>query len=107
MVQINFSIPETLNNFLELLSKENNTSRSALAKKFFIQGIEPELFPFLAKLYQEEKISLKTIVALTQLSLTEVMREISQYINDLSVDDHLIEYSHATSEKVLEIFRKS
>ncbi|MHA1888911.1 MAG: hypothetical protein DRO88_00695 [Promethearchaeia archaeon] len=106
MVQINFSIPDQLNAFLLLLSNEQKISKSALAKQFFLQGIKKEVMPTLAKLYQDQKISLKTISEITQMSLTDVMRAISQFIDDLMVDDDLIDYSDQISKKLLDLFQK-
>ncbi|MHA1601452.1 MAG: hypothetical protein ACTSVU_00615 [Promethearchaeota archaeon] len=100
MSQINFRVQGYIEKFLALRAKLENKSKTAVANEIFLKGLNELMFPYLAKLYQEGKISIKKISEITNQHFSQIMDEIPKFIKDIKEDDELLQYS----EKIEEIF---
>ena len=65
MAQFNFKITPETNEFLELIAKEEKKSKAAISKLIFMDGLNNQILPYLTKLYQVGKISIKNIAKIT------------------------------------------
>ena len=98
MTQVNFKITPETNEFLELMAKEEKKSKAAISKLIFMDGLNNQLLPYLAKLYQVGKISIKNIAKITGLHHTEVITKIASLIDDI--------YSNLETDEYTELVRK-
>lgn len=100
MAQINFKITPETNEFLELMAKEEKKSKAAVSKLIFMDGLNNQLLPYLAKLYQVGKISLKNIAKITGLHHTEVITKIASLIDDIYSNSETDEYTEQVRKKL-------
>ncbi len=98
MVQINFTIDEKINSFIELKMKSENKSKAAISREIFLMGLNNELLPYLAELYKKGEISIKKIALITDLSPMQVMDSISHHIEDIDIEDEDLDYSQKVAE---------
>ena len=103
MSQINFRVQGHIEKFLTLRAELENKTKTAIANEIFLKGINDLMIPYLAKLYQEGKISIKQISEITNQHFTQVMDEIPKHIEDIKENDELLQYSD-TVEKIFEPF---
>lgn len=103
MTQINFRVQGHIEKFLTLRAKLENKSKTAVANEIFLKGITELMIPYLAKLYQEGKISIKKISEITNQHFTQVMDELPKHIRDIKEDDELLQYA-GTIEEIFEPF---
>ena len=87
MSQINFRVDEFTNKFIEFKSNLKGKSKAAISKEIFQKGLKEEMFPFLANLYKEGKISIKKIAYITGIHPTEIYMMMPKYIEDIEMDD--------------------
>jgi len=100
MSQINFRIQDHIEKFLSLKAKLENKSKTAVANEIFLKGINSDMMPYLAKLYQEGKISIKQISEITNHHFTEILDLIPKYIDDIEENNENI----LSMERLDEIF---
>ena len=100
MSQINFRIQDHIEKFLSLKAKLENKSKTAVANEIFLKGINSDMIHYLAKLYQEGKISIKQISEITNLYFTEILDLIPKYIDDIEENKENI----LSMERLDEIF---
>ena len=100
MSQINFRIQDHIEKFLSLKAKLENKSKTAVANEIFLKGINSDMMPYLAKLYQEGKISIKQISEITNHHFTEILDLIPKYIDDIEENKENI----LSMERLDEIF---
>jgi hypothetical protein len=101
MSQINFRIDDELDDFISLMSKLENKSKSTLGKEIFLKGVNNVMFPYLAQLYQQGKISIKEIAKITKIHPSEVIARVAELIDDIELDPKLIDYSEKVGQKML------
>jgi hypothetical protein len=90
MSQINFRIDEFTNEYIEFKSKMDGKSKAAISKEIFQKGLKEEMFPFLANLYKEGKISVKKIAYITGIHPSEIYPMLPKYIDDIEMDDAVL-----------------
>ncbi|TFG17999.1 MAG: hypothetical protein EU530_09850 [Promethearchaeota archaeon] len=66
-------------------------SKATISKEIFQKGLKDDMFPFLANLYKEGKISVKQIAKITGIHHTEIYSMLPEYIDDIDMDDKILE----------------
>ncbi len=80
VTQLNIRIDPEMDEIITLLATEKGTSKALVARELLSQGLNQVLFPVLAQLYEEGKISIKKIIALTKLRPVEVLETLPKYL---------------------------
>ena len=101
MSQINFRLNEHIEKFLSLKARLENKTKTAIANEIFLKGVNEVMLPYLTKLYQEGKVSIKQISEITNLHFTEIMDLIPKYITDINENEDIITYAEEV-EKMFE-----
>ncbi len=101
MVQINIRIDETLDDIITFLAEERKVSKSIIARDLLDAGKNQVLFPILAQMYKDGKISLKKIVTLTGLHHVEVIECLSKALEDAPLTPTNDEYTGKVTERIL------
>ena len=105
MSQINFYIPKEANEYLKEIGEHENISKSAVAKKIFIEALNSRMMPHFAQLYQKGEISIKKIEKITGIHFTKIMRAIAELVDDIECDEKTMQYSEEVSEKISQQYR--
>ncbi|MCF2139429.1 MAG: hypothetical protein K9W44_05175 [Candidatus Lokiarchaeota archaeon] len=106
MTQLNFQIPEEINNFLEEMGNHEGLSKSAYAKKLFLSILSEKMMPKLAEFYKKGEISLKKIAKITNTPHTQVIKKIASLIDDIDIDKRILEYTEQVSNEAIPLFTK-
>ncbi|MHA1618858.1 MAG: hypothetical protein ACTSVZ_06210 [Promethearchaeota archaeon] len=107
MAQLNFQIPMELNDFLEEMGHHEGISKSAYAKKIFMDTLNKEMMPIFAQLYKKGEISIKKIAKITNTHHLQVMKKMAALIEDIDISDRIVEYTEAVSNKAAPLFKKN
>jgi hypothetical protein len=100
MTQINFRINEELDEFISLMSKIENKTKSTISKEIFLKGLNSVMLPYMAQLYKEGKISIKQISKITKIHPSEIISQVAKLIDDIDIDPELISYSEEVGKKL-------
>lgn len=65
-----------------------------------MKGIATVMYPYLANLYRDGKISIKQIARLMKSDPSEVISQIASLLEDITIDDNLIDYSEKVGKKL-------
>ena len=106
MTQLNFQIPQELNDFLEEMGHHEGISKSAYAKKLFITTLNNEMMPIFAQLYKRGEISIKKIAKITNIHYLQVMKKMAALVDDIDISDRSVEYTEAVSNDAALLFKK-
>jgi hypothetical protein len=101
MVQINIRIDDTLDAIITFLAEERKVSKSIIARDLLDAGKNQLVFPILAQMYKDGKISLKRIVALTGLHHVEVIERLSKLLDDAPLTTENDAYTEKVTERIL------
>jgi hypothetical protein len=101
MVQINIRIDETLDAIITFLAEERKVSKSIIARDMLDAGKYQMVFPILAQIYKDDKISLKKIMALTGLHHVEVIERLSKALDDAPLTPENDVYTGKVAERIL------
>ncbi len=103
MAQINIRVEKDTEEILNFLAENQGVSRSTIAKKMLNEGINKVLFPAVAQLYKEGKISLKKIVHLTKMRILDVLEHLSLYLDDAPITEDIDDYTSGIAKKIMEL----
>jgi DNA-binding transcriptional regulator GbsR (MarR family) len=103
MAQINIRVEKDTEEILTFLAEHQGVSKSTIAKKMLNEGINKVLFPAVASLYKEGKISLKKIVDLTKMDILDVLENLSALLDDAPITADIDEYTSGIAKKVMEM----
>jgi hypothetical protein len=101
MVQINIRIDKTLDMVITFLAEERNVSKSMIARDLLDAGKNQMVFPILAKMYKDGKISLKKVVTLSGLRHIEVIERLSKLLDDAPLTPENDAYTGKVTERIL------
>src|SRR5271157_1136301 len=101
IVQINIRFYNTLDSIITFLAEDRKVSKSVIARELLDAGKNQVVFPFLAKMYKEGRISLKKIVTLTGLHHVEVIERISKLIDEAPLTSENDAYTGKVTERIL------
>ncbi len=101
MVQINIRIDKTLDSIITFLAEERKVSKSMIARDLLDAGKNQMVFPILAQMYKDGKISLKKIVALTGLHHVDVIERLSKVLNEAPLTPENDAYTGKVTERIL------
>ncbi len=107
MAQINIRLEKDTEEILRLLAEHQGVSKSTIAKKMLNEGINKVLFPAVASLYKEGKISLKKIVDLTKMDILDVLEHLSALLDDAPITADIDEYTSGIAKKVMKMSEKN
>jgi hypothetical protein len=106
MSQINFRLEDQAEKIITFLAKYRSTTKATIAKEFLNVGIKQSLFPLLAQMYQEGKISVKKISVLTSMSPIEVIEMLPKYIEKSPMTDEIADYTSGITTNIIEELMK-
>ncbi len=106
VTQLNIRIDPEMDDIISLLASEKGTSKALVARELLSQGLNQVLFPVLAKLYQERKISLKRIIDLTKMRPVEVLEMLPKYLEKSPITPEIDEYTSHITEKIIARLKK-
>lgn len=101
MVRITIRIDETLDAIITFLAEERKVSKSIVARDMLDAGKNQMVFPILAQIYKDGKISLKKIVTLTGLHHVEVIERLSKALDDAPLNAENDVYTGKVTERIL------
>jgi DNA-binding transcriptional regulator GbsR (MarR family) len=107
MAQINIRVEKDTEEILAFLAEHQGVSKSTIAKKMLNEGINKVLFPAVANLYKDGKISLKKIVDLTKMDILDVLENLSTLLDDAPITADIDEYTSGIAKKVMEMSEKN
>ncbi len=107
MAQINIRGEKDTEEILTFLAEHQGVSKSTIAKRMLNEGINKVLFPAVANLYKEGKISLKKIVDLTKMDILAVLEDLSAFLDDAPITADIDEYTSSIAKKVMEMSEKN
>ncbi len=90
-----------LDEIITLLATEKGTSKALVARELLSQGLNQVLFPVLAQLYEDGKISIKKIIALTKLHPVEVLELLPKYLKKSPITPDIDKYTSGVTEKII------
>ena len=105
MVQINVRVDDTLDKVITFLADQRHVSKATITRELLDAGKNQLLFPLLADMYKNGKISLKKIVALTGLQHTEVIERLSKLLDDAPITPEIDEYTEQITNKLLKLMK--
>nr|MDO8116891.1 hypothetical protein [Candidatus Sigynarchaeota archaeon] len=105
MVRINIRIDKTLDMVITFLAEERRVSKSVIARDLLDAGKNQMVFPILAQMYKDGKISLKKIVTLSGLHHVEVIERLSKILDDAPLTPGNDEYTGKVTERILKAFK--
>ncbi len=105
MSQLNFNIPNEAEKFLKIMGEHENMSKSAYAKKIFMDAVNLRMMPYYALLYKKGEISIKKIARNTGIHFTKVIHEIAILIDDIIEDEDLFQKTSEMNQKLLSQFQ--
>jgi hypothetical protein len=106
MAQINIRVEKDTEEILNFLAENQGVSKSTIAKKMLNEGLNKVLFPAVASLYKEGKISLKKIVDLTKMDILDVLETLSTLLDDAPITTDIDDYTSGIARKVMEMSEK-
>jgi hypothetical protein len=106
MTQINIRVDKDTEEILTFLAENQGLSKSTIAKKMLNEGINKVLFPAVANLYKDGKISLKKIVDITKMDILDVLEHLSTLLDDAPMTVDIDEYTSGIAKKVMEMSKK-
>ncbi len=101
MVQINIRIDKTLDSIITFLAEERKVSKSVIARDLLDAGKNQMVFPILAQMYKDGRISLKKIVMLTGLHHVDVIERLSKVLNEAPLTPENDAYTGKVTERIL------
>jgi hypothetical protein len=101
MVQINVRVDKTLDTIITFLAEERKVSKSVIARDLLDAGKNQLMFPILARMHKDGKISLKKIVTLTGLHHVEVIERLSKVLDDAPLTPENDAYTGKITERIL------
>ncbi|HME53542.1 MAG TPA: hypothetical protein VKM55_15055 [Candidatus Lokiarchaeia archaeon] len=103
MTQINIRVEKGTDEILDFLATHQGLSKSTIAKRMLNEGINKVLFPAVAQLYKEGKISLKRIVDLTKMNILDVLENLAPFLDDAPITEDIDDYTSDIAKKVMEM----
>ena len=101
MSQINIRVEKDTDEILNFLAEHQGVSKSSIARKMLNEGINKVLFPAVAQLYKEGKISLKKIVNLTKMNILDLLENLAPFLDDAPITEDIDDYTSDIAKKVM------
>jgi hypothetical protein len=102
MPTVRFRIDPQTDDILSFIAAQKDTSKALLAREILLQGLNEVLFPMLAQLYQGGKISVKQIIALTNLRPVEVLEKLAATIDHSPITPEIADYTRDVADQVIQ-----
>jgi len=101
MTRLNIRIDSEMNKIISFIAAEKGTSKALVARYLLSHGLNSVLFPLLAQLYQEGKVSLKKIITLTKMHPGEVLEKLPQYLDKSPITLEIDDYTTDITDKII------
>ena len=101
MTQINIRLKDEIYEVIEFLAQKKKVSKSEIARELLMKGLNDILLPILINDYQKGEISIKKIIKFTDLPPIEVMRKISNSIDDPPISAEVDNYTSKVADEIL------
>ncbi len=101
MVQINIRIAKDIDEIITYLAEKRMVAKSVVARELLMKGLNSDILPILLNDYQQGKISLKKIIALTKLPPIEVFKKIAVTIDEPPISPEVDDYTAQVADEIL------